>query len=598
MTDNNYALTRSVQHLEREMREVQALSVRIVNDVGTVNGQVAAVSSAQQQTRSELAFLTAEFQSYVQKAERTANVQRAETRVGNLEARIEFDFGRYDRVRRTAAGLVAAFDSGLVQQESVATAGDMLMIENPKYWLAPAVVGLGAWSGGDVVLCDQAIEAAYGLAPSRTALMFALILRRQRRAQSSVTWLRHYLKNLDPTALSREFAVVLESVAQGAFGASGRQIIHENVDQWLAAMADAEDAHAAQVKRWRVEVERFRPDGAGAQFERLRAHSPQWPVLEEMLQGAETHKPFHEYYNALISAEYHPSDRVEDSIDDILDILVSEYDNEELPLRRELAFEKAIIEYEGDRDRAREIADAGSAALGDTLDYLTVQSSAALSPESIGVSPATQQVALASCVDWVERAHAAYTMDYRAKYPADVQVEFQEKQPIGSAVFTLPPWRGSLTNTPMPELTQSLGSHWDKSSSALLATLRFNFGKAMVAPSVVSGLLLLVFIAVNPVFAIIAAGAVFGFWYLGVNSRRKAADALYTLVDNTIRGMKAKALEELRATGAEYVDYQDRYRAADGREAGVRSLVASFGDLGHDKAPHEGRTLIEEGPRA
>lgn len=598
MAEVDHALRSSVRALQRDVTTVQEMTFRVINDVGVVNGQVAAVGAAQQLTRDELAHLTSEFTTFVLRAERTANVQRAETRVGTLESRIEYDFGRYDKVRRTAAGLVRAFDSGLVKQESVETATDLLMIENPKYWLAPAAVGLGAWSGGDSVLCDQAIQAAYGLAPSRTALMFALILRRQRRMPSSVLWLRHYLRNLDPMALSREFAVVLESVAQGAFGAGGRQLIRESVDGWLAKLADDQDAHAAQVKRWRFEVESYKPGGASAAFARLKEHSPQWPQLEEVLRGAETHKPFHDHYSALIAAEYHASERIEDSVDDILDILVDEFDTEELPLRRELAYEKAVIEFEGDLDRAREKADTHTAALGDTLDYLTVQTSAALHPADIGVSPATQQVALASCVEWVDRAHSGFSMDYRSKYPADVEVEFQEQQPIGSSVFTLSRWSGSLTNEPMAQLEGSLARHWDAASAPLLASLRFDLGKALIKPGVLAGIVFVLFIAVNPAFAILAAGALFGIAYLKAAGRKKAADALYEQVDTTIRGMKAKSLEDLRGAGAEYTDYQTRYQAADAQEPRVRALIAEFADLGHDKTPHEGRTLREEGPRA
>lgn len=598
MADVDYQLRNSVHALRKDVDTVQRLTFQVINEVGVVNGQVAAVGAAQQQTRSELAHLTNEFTAFVLHAQRTANVQRAETRVGNLESKIEVEFGRYDKVRRTAAGLVRAFDSGLVKQESVEFATDLLMIESPRYWLAPAVVSLGAWSGGDNILCDQAIETAYGLAPARTALLFALILRRQNRLPSSVIWLRHYLRNLDPMALSREFAVVLESVAQGAFGAGGRQLIHESVDSWLAKLADDEDAHAAQVKRWRSEVESYRPDGAGASFQRLRDFSPQWPALQEALRGAETHKPFHDHYSALIAAEYHASERIEDSVDDILDILVDEFDTEELPLRRELAYEKAIIEFDGDLDRARDKADSNTAALGDTLDYLTVQTSAALHPSDIGVSPATQQVALASCVEWVDRAHSGFSRDYRAQYPADVTVEFPEQQPIGSSAFTVPHWSGSLTSAPMGQLEGSLARTWDYAAAKLLASMEFNLGRALIGPGVISAIILVVGVAINPAFGILAAGAWFGIAYRQANKRAAAAETLRDQVQQTIKGLKAKALEDLRGAGAEYTDYQTRYQAADREESRVRTLITAFAGLGQDKAPHEGRTLLAEGPEA
>jgi hypothetical protein len=475
--------------------------------------------------------------------------------------------------------------------ESVA---DVLMLENSAYWLAPAVVGLGAWSGDDPGLCGQAIAAAYKLAPARTALLLALILRRQGRQPSSVLWLRHYLRNLDPTALSREFAVVLEAGAQGAFGSAGRALIHETVDRRLAVLADDAAAHEAQVKRWRFEVERHVPGGAADAFPRLVAHSPQWPDLEDVLRGAETHQPFIDRYSALLNAEFQPSERIEDSIDDILDILVTEYDDEELPLRRELAGQKAVIEHEGDIDAARESVEVGSAALGDTLDYLTIQTSAALDPAAIGVTPATQQVALASCVEWAERAHAAFTMDYRQRYPVDVQVHFQEQQPIGSTVFTLPDWTGSLSQTPIADLQRNFSDHWDAASGPLLESLRFNTGKEMAKPLVFAFIALIVGVAINPAFGVLAGLAIAGIGYLGMSGRRRKAEAFRQLVADTIKGLKLKALEDLRGASAEYTDYQSRARTADAKEPMVRSLIGSFADLGRGRAPYEGRTLLDE----
>ena len=560
--------------LHRKVAQLQDIAVQINQNVAAVGGQVATVNSLQQQTRSELSQLSIDFHDYVQRAERAVNVQRAETRVGVLEARIDYEFGRYDTVRRTAAGLLWAFDSGLVTQKTVESATEKLMLENSRYWLAPAVVALGAWSGGDSVLCDQAIATAYGLAPARTALLFALILRRQNRQPSSVLWLRHYLRNLDPTALSREFATVLESVAQGAFGTGGRELIHQTVDRWLAVLADNEEAHDAQVKRWRFEIEQHTPAGPIEAYPRLVAHCPQWPQLELALRHAGTHQPFFSHYTSLIAAEYTPSDRIEDAIDDILDQLVDEYDDEELPLRRDLAVEQAIIANNGDMDAAKKAAEMGSAALG--------------------VTAATPQVALASCVDWAERAHGAFTMEYRRAMPGNVEVSFQEQHPFGKQVFTLPPWTGSLTSTPMPELESSLAGHWDAATGPLLASLQFNLGRELIKPALVAAVALIIGVTINPAVGIIGAAAIFGFWYLSINRRKAKAEAYRKQVADALDGFKRKSLEDLRGAGAEYTDLRGAYQTDDDKEPQVRALIASFADLGHDKTPNEGRVLLDE----
>jgi hypothetical protein len=113
---------------------------RIETRVDSVDGNVGRVSSDLQTTRAELLALRDEFQSFVMQAERTANVQRSETVMGNIEAALERDFGHYNVVRRTSIGLLQAFDIGNVSNKTAQQVSEELMIQSPKYWLAPGRV--------------------------------------------------------------------------------------------------------------------------------------------------------------------------------------------------------------------------------------------------------------------------------------------------------------------------------------------------------------------------------------------------------------------------------------------------------------------------
>jgi hypothetical protein len=185
-------------------------------------------------------------------------------------------------------------------------------------------------------------------------------------------------------------------------------------------------------------------------------------------------------------------------------------------------------------------------------------------------------------------------MDYRQRYPVDVQVHFQEQQPIGSTVFTLPDWTGSLSQTPIADLQRNFSDHWDAASGPLLESLRFNTGKEMAKPLVFAFIALIVGVAINPAFGVLAGLAIAGIGYLGMSGRRRKAEAFRQLVADTIKGLKLKALEDLRGASAEYTDYQSRARTADAKEPMVRSLIGSFADLGRGRAPYEGRTLLDE----
>ncbi|MEU3658297.1 hypothetical protein AB0E77_00820 [Streptomyces sp. NPDC032940] len=586
MSEVDYALHRKVQ-------EVSNLVVRLTEQVGSVSGQVSTVEANQQQTRTELQELRDEFLAFVRQAETTANVQRAETRIGVIEDKIDHEFGHHKTVRRTAVGMLQAFDVGLVSEDNVRMVSDQLMIQTPRYWLAPALVALASWSADDRGLCERAVDEAFRRSPDRTALFFALVLRRQGRREGAVRWLRHYLLAQDPASLGREFAVILEAIAQGAFGVVGRDLLDRTLAEWRAQLADSAEAQARQTKRWRDEIETLRGPSAQQEFPRLAAVSPQWGRLDAVLSGARGQQLLLDKYRAVLDREFTPSDRIEDAVDDILDRLVSEYDNEELPLRRDLAFNQAVIDHDGDLDTARRVADADAASYEETLDYLTVQTTAALNPEAIGTSPATQRLAVVACHEWFQHAHAGHTRDYRAAMPQDVQAHFGTACTVAARSFRLPPWTGSFTQ-PLATLEKSLADHWDQHMNPFIEALAYPWlKKAAPLIAVVVGILLFI-TQVNVGFALGAAAVVGVAWGLVLRGGAQAAQRDQNTARQALEAAKTESLHALRGASAELTDWYEKFRAADRVDAKVRELIASLKTEGGPASPFEGRTVRQE----
>ncbi|MFC9278873.1 hypothetical protein [Streptomyces collinus] len=576
--------------LRRQVQEVSNLVIRLSERVGSVSGQVSAVEANQQQTRTELQQLRDEFLAFAQRAQAIANVQRAETRIGAIEDRIDHEFGHHKTVRRTAVGMLQAFDVGLVSEENVRLVGDQLMLQTPRYWLAPALVALASWSADDRTLCDRAVDEAFRRSPDRTSLFFALVLRRQGRSEAAVRWLRHYLLAQDPAALGREFAIILEAIAQGAFGPVGRELLDRTLAEWRSQLMDNADAQARQVRRWRDELESLRGPSQAAEFPRLAAVSPQWVTLDGVLSSARGQQPVLDKYTAVMDREFRPSERIEDAVDDILDRLVSEYDNEELPLRRDLAFNQAVVDHDGDLNTARRTADADAASYEETLDYLTVQTTAALNPGAIGTSPATQRLSVAACHEWFQQAHAAHTRDYRAAVPQDVQAQFATSHSVGSRLFQLPAWVGSFTQ-PLAALEKSLGDHWDHHTGPFVDALAFPWVKKVAPAAAVVAVILLVLAGDWPLFAVTAAAVVALVWGLVLRGQAQTAARAQAAARELLERAKTESLHQLRGASAELTDWYDKFTTADKTEAKVRSLIAALPTAGGAPSPFEGRTV-------
>jgi len=586
MSETDYALHRKVQ-------QVSNLVVRLSEQVGSVSGQVSAVEANQQQTRTELQQLRDEFLAFVRTAQLTANVQRAETRVGVIQDQVDHEFGHHKTVRRTATGMLQAFDLGLVSEENVRAVGDQLMIQTPRYWLAPALVALASWSADDRTLCEKAVEESFRRSPDRTSLFFALVLRRQDRRDAAVRWLRHYLIAQDPTALGREFAVILESIAQGAFGLAGRELLTGTLAGWREQLMDSAETQQRQITRWREEIDSLAQPSAAAEFPRLVQVCPQWPQLDAILGRARAQQTVLDKYEAIMSREFQPSARLEDEIDNILDQLVSEYDNEELPLRRELAFNHAVIDHAGDLDQARRTADADSASYEETLDYLTVQTTAALNPAAIGTSPATQRLSVAACQEWFLQAHAQFTRDYRAAVPQDVQASYGTTYTVAAATFQLPPWTGSFTQQ-LPDLERSLAAHWDQHMAPFIASYAFPWVKKAAPLALVLLGILVVIGSASIGYALVIAAIVGGVWGLILHNGAQAAGRLQANARQILESAKLESLHHLRAASAELTDWNGKLRAADAVEPRCRELIQSLATATQAGSPFDGRTVPKE----
>ena len=166
--------------------ELRSTSRQLSNQIDGVTTEVGQVRNDLRLANDELRELRTEFNEYVKAAARTAAVQLSTTQVGNLKAELDREFGHYSLVRRTSIGTLQSFDLGIVSNDAVTSISEELMIQTPRYWLAPALVGIAAWSRDDREIADKAVQEAFARDKNKTSLFFALVLRRQGRIDASV----------------------------------------------------------------------------------------------------------------------------------------------------------------------------------------------------------------------------------------------------------------------------------------------------------------------------------------------------------------------------------------------------------------------------
>lgn len=452
------------------------------------------VAATQDMTRSELGQLRALLDEYIRRDALAKNLQLAQTTIIAVRNELETAYGHYATVRRLATGTLQAMDSGVVTQDAVQAAAEELMVTTPRYWLAPALVGLAAWIRDDRRLAERALGEALRRDNDKTSLFFALVLRRHSRDDATARWLRQYIARQSPVALSREFTVVLDAVATGTLGTAAKPLVMDHLAGWYERLTADQSTVDAQVARWRQLIDGMRTP-VDPQFTVLPAISPTWPTLRAVYEGATVHRRAEQHFRAIFDRPLRPAPGLQERVDEILDNLVSFYDEEETPHRRKEAELQAIIDAEGDKSAAATAAAAAASVHEDTVDFLTLLTNAGFFPERVGASHGTQRMAIALAKDWI--------------VTADGQLEAQNVAALPTGVdLAVEGWQGRIDGgTTEQSLVDSLTVHVDSETQAALDRIRFD-GAPMFA--VVGAALALLF----GIVAFATGGSGFGFFLL------------------------------------------------------------------------------------
>ena len=406
---------------QADLRTIEHNLGAIHNDLQTLDSNVGAVNSNIKVVYDEIGSLAKEFHDFVSVQQRANRLNQAETRLVKIRQELEKKYGHYDIVRRTTTGILQADDIGIVKKDTISNATEELMISTPGYWLAPCLVALAAWINDQPELAEKAIKEGIKRNDEKTSLFFALICRRADRKEACLKWTQRYLANQDEENLDRKTIIVLDAFASGLFGADTEGVISRQMNEWLQHLEEKPGFTEKQTQQWSEAINLKRKPIDTSSYTYLRKYSKTWPVLEDILEGAHLHAEMREYLIGIFEQKVSTA-TVREQLDDILDSLVTDFDDEELPLRKEEKFEQFIVDFRGDESRARQNMNVEQTAFETHKDFTQLLTDAAMKPETAHSSVSTQKFAFALSRDWVMNAYNDVVAQNRMKIPNEIEI--------------------------------------------------------------------------------------------------------------------------------------------------------------------------------
>jgi hypothetical protein len=534
------------------IRSIENVAQVLGRNIAVVDGKVEVLVEETEATKNKLDSLYTEFSAFVIADRKAKELQKALTEIVRVRQELDKKYGHYDEVRRTTLGILQATDAGLVRQGTILSITEELMLNSPRYWLAPALVALSAWLKDDRELAERALSTALSRDDYKTSLFFSLVCRRASRGDATTRWLTRYFQMQNPMNMDREVVVMLDGLANGVFGGAALASCSTVVEEWLKELELQVGFLEEQRKRWATKLDVMAPGFRQEDYPTLFANSPTADALRRSLSAARRNQVTLDFFNALFTGEIMVPPTLEQAVDEILESLVKNFDDEELPLRKEERLYQLVKEENGDLDPARQRLSAEYEVFEEKTSFAALLTNSAMSPEEFGATRATQRYAVSRSRDWIIAAQNDLTVRDRLVIPSHAEIK------AGS-------WLGKSENGGNEQqLVTDLEKHYAKRLENALLEIKITPGTWIV--SVVAGLIgFVTLFSGNVLMGLILAGGAGGFLYWKHQEVEKAKDT--TRQNFQKETGQAKAL--LRACLAELTDYRRELEREDSKTSAV-----------------------------
>ena len=312
-----------------------------------------------------------------------------------------------------------------------------------------------------------------------------------------------------------------------------------------------------QTKQWSDAINLKRKPLGNNDYTYLRKYSKTWPVLQEIMEGAMLHAEILNYFTAIFEQDV-STDSLKAQLDEILNSLVSDFDDEEIPLRREQKYNQLVVDFDGDIQRAQQNMAVEKTAFEVHKDFTQLLTDAAMKPESSHASASTQKFAIALSKDWVSNAYNDITAQNRMKIPNEIEINvdtFNDKTTDGQNETELIGKFNKLVD--------------EEKASALAQCVLSGFEQFCLYGGAVIGAIGLIMMITGSVFlGLIAIVAGVG---LVINhfSKKKRIEINRQNFETQFEEKRKSGTKIIRATLAEVVDFRAEFAERDGESQKV-----------------------------
>lgn len=387
----------SAANLETLENNLQVLANNIgtvSQNVNTVNGHINDVEGQVNNVKNDVKSLEEEIKNFMLEIKQGTIVSNARQTILMAESEYNKKYGHRDEVRRRVNGLLQSVDINAIKKSTVENISEETIINTPDYWLAPALVALCAWYTDNKPLAEKALKEAMARDDEKTSLLFCLVHLRADRVSTSMKWLNRYLSMQDPTRMENKIITVLDAITSGVFGNEAKKTCLEKINDWMLELNSYNELKKEQIDRWtRYFKEQLEPIDEN-EFPYIGKYVTENEQIKEIVSISRAQKDIFNNFEKVMNEKEYITTSPTNKIDNLLHMLVFNYDKEELSLKRDIQKNKHIIEENGDMQKALKQFEKTSIALANENNFYNHITNIAIAGNTVNADLNTKKLAI------------------------------------------------------------------------------------------------------------------------------------------------------------------------------------------------------------
>lgn len=430
--------------------QVLANNIGVVSkNVSTVNGHINEVEGQVNTVKNDVKSLEEEIKAFMLEIKQGTVVSNARQTILMASDEYNKKYAHRDEVRRRVNGLLQSVDINAIKKSTIENISEETIVNTPDYWLAPALVSLCAWYTDNKPLAEKALKEAMARDDEKTSLLFCLIHLRANRVETSMKWLNRYLSMQDPTKMESKIITVLDAITNGVFGNNAKKTCLEKINSWLIELNSYGDIKKTQIDRWeryfREQIEKIDED----EYPYIVKYVTEKDKVMDVLAIANAQKTVTKDLKNIMDEKEYTKISSTNKIDNLLHVLVFNYDKEELQLKRDIQKNKHIIEENGDMTKALKEYEKTSIALENQNNFYNHITNIAITNNTVNAELNTKKMAIALSKDSIIEGYSRLSDISSLELLPDLNITINE-------------WNGITKNGNNEiELQESLANHLD-----------------------------------------------------------------------------------------------------------------------------------------